>query len=507
MKYNSLIIRLTLCMAMIIAILVVFFSWITLTRERTMLLQEVQNGLSMASDTLTNSLSTGMMRNDQKDILKTIKQVVNDTRINQIRVIGHHGQISLSSHENDELHQQGKKSTVSCSICHAGPENKVIISHQDKIPEIRTILEQDKIWAFTPVLNEPGCATKICHSTQADAMILGVIEVSLSIDDVNQTLRQSRTEHIVISIIATIIGGFLMLGVFNRRIRRPMKELIKGISRVSNGDLTFRIKAKTNDEISEVAESFNRMNEKLLKLQNGLIQSERLISMGKLAAGVAHEINNPITGILSYAEDLYEDAEDSDPKKEDYEVIMNETLRCRQIVRNLLDFARQDLPTFIFINPSDLMKKSLSVVIRQAAFRNIKFDKKIENNLPAINADPVQIQQVLVNLIVNAQQAMPNGGKITLSVAAINDGTHIEYLIKDEGHGIPSEIQSHIFEPFFSTKGGKTNGLGLAVCMGIVEQHNGTITLDSERDKGTTFYVVIPVEKRIQNIKKGYKNG
>jgi signal transduction histidine kinase len=134
----------------------------------------------------------------------------------------------------------------------------------------------------------------------------------------------------------------------------------------------------------------------------------------------------------------------------------------------------------------------LNVLTRQAAFRNIAFERRIEEGLPPIEVDPTQIQQVLVNLIVNAQQAMPEGGTIVLAAGRSEEGNQVEFLVKDQGHGISQEIRSQIFEPFFSTKDGKTEGLGLAVCFGIVQQHGGTIDFHSEPGSGTTFRVLLP---------------
>jgi two-component system NtrC family sensor kinase len=217
--------------------------------------------------------------------------------------------------------------------------------------------------------------------------------------------------------------------------------------------------------------------------------------MGKLAAGVAHEINNPLTGILSYAEGLLSEAEATDTRREDYAVVVHEALRCRQIVRSLLDFARQSTPAFARVSPQDIIEKAVNVVFRLPAFHAITFERQIEPDLPPILADPVQIEQVLINLIVNAEEAMPNGGRIVLGAGRSSGGNQIKFTVKDEGTGIPSEIHSRIFDPFFSTKGGKTDGLGLAVCLGIVQQHGGTIDFQNEPGQGTVFHVTLPVSK------------
>jgi two-component system NtrC family sensor kinase len=343
--------------------------------------------------------------------------------------------------------------------------------------------------AFTPVLAEPGCVTSDCHSKEAETGVLGVIDLSLSLDEEEAALFRSQLQLGGLSLLALILGGGLLWFAMARRFRRPMHDVLSGIRQVADGDLNHRIPARVRDEFGELAE---------------LIQSERLISMGKLAAGVAHEINNPLTGILSYGEELLEDSNLSDPRRGDYEVIVREALRCRQIVRNLLDFARQDKLSLDRVSPRELVDRALAVFARQADFRKIQIRRHIEDDLPAIRVDPVQIQQVLVNLVVNAQQAMVGGGTIDLGVRRLNGGKQIEFSLKDDGPGIPTDVRSRIFEPFFSTKSGKTDGLGLAVCLGIVKHHGGTIDLDSEPGQGTTFRVVLPVDGQgLQKKSKG----
>jgi two-component system NtrC family sensor kinase len=174
-------------------------------------------------------------------------------------------------------------------------------------------------------------------------------------------------------------------------------------------------------------------------------------------------------------------------------VIVREALRCRQIVRSLLDFARQDRPSRIPSYPRKLVETTLDMLGRQASFRNIIFSLEIDDDLPAIEVDPIQIEQVLVNLIVNAQQAMPDGGKIEIRARRSDDGGRVVFSIGDEGTGIPPEIRAHVFDPFFSTKGGMTDGLGLSVCLGIIQRHGGAIDFQSEQGKGTTFRFEIPI--------------
>jgi two-component system NtrC family sensor kinase len=491
MRTRSAAFELTLLTVLVMAVLLGAFTWLYFRWERSGMLDEVQRGLSLASDTLHSSLRHGMMHNEQKEILNTIERVAHDTRIKRIRLIEHRGGITLSTVDED-LGQRVDRSAASCTLCHTGGGRAD--SSRALSSEARTVVEADTMRAFTPVLAEPGCVTSTCHSREAESGVLGVIDLSLSLEEVETALFQSQLQLGGLSLLALILGGGLLWFAMARRFRRPMHDVLSGIRQVADGDLNHRIPARVRDEFGELAESFNTMSRQLATVQQGLIQSERLISMGKLAAGVAHEINNPLTGILSYGEELLEDSNLSDPRRGDYEVIVREALRCRQIVRNLLDFARQDKLSLDRVSPRELVDRALAVFARQADFRKIQIRRHIEDDLPAIRVDPVQIQQVLVNLVVNAQQAMVGGGTIDLGVRRLNGGKHIEFSLKDYGPGIPSDIRSRIFEPFFSTKSGKTDGLGLAVCLGIVKHHGGTIDLDSEPGQGTTFRVVLPVD-------------
>jgi PAS domain S-box-containing protein len=227
------------------------------------------------------------------------------------------------------------------------------------------------------------------------------------------------------------------------------------------------------------------------QLQTELIQTERLAAIGKLAAGVAHELNNPLSGILSFSQDLLLEAEGDDPNKEDYEIIVNETLRCRRIVRDLLEFSRQKAPERQRIQLKYLVSRVLPMVERQASFHNIKFVLELDDELPDINADPHQIQQVLLNLVINARDAMQACGTITIRGKVADEGSAVAIEVTDTGCGIPEEHLNDIFEPFYSTKGSKGHGLGLAAVQNVVEGHGGTIEVESEVDAGTTFRVIL----------------
>ena len=230
------------------------------------------------------------------------------------------------------------------------------------------------------------------------------------------------------------------------------------------------------------------------ELKNQLVQATKLAALGKLAAGVAHEINNPLTGILAYAEDLVDDLDEGDPQRADLQVIIRETLRCRDIVRNLLDFSRQEAPRLEPIDPNSVVDQSLLLVERLPQFRNIAIRKEKAEGQPQIQGDVHQLQQVVLNFMMNASEAMNEKGTITVSTEFDRQQDTCVIAVRDTGPGIPENLIDKIFEPFFSTKG--TNGLGLAVSCGIVERHGGTIEVDTPEGGGATFRIVLPAARR-----------
>jgi len=226
------------------------------------------------------------------------------------------------------------------------------------------------------------------------------------------------------------------------------------------------------------------------ELHEQLVQAARLAAVGKLAAGVAHEINNPLTGVLAYAEDILEDLRPDDPVRNDIAVIIRETMRCRDIVRNLLDFARQEKLELEQTSPNTVVEQALSLVHKLPQFRNITIDKNLAADVPDINCDLHQIQQVLLNLMINASDAMNENGIIAISTAHDKQQDRCLIAVEDNGPGVPANLIDRIFEPFFSTKG--TNGLGLAVSWGIIERHRGIIEVDRGVNGGALFRIVLP---------------
>ncbi len=319
---------------------------------------------------------------------------------------------------------------------------------------------------------------------------------------------------------AALLGIFIVILVSIRASRYfsvPLMQMATVAQKIANGDYNPRVEIKREDEIGYLAQAWNQMTDNLVaaqrslenwgrelekkvkeateevkRMERQLSQSDKLASLGKLAAGVAHEINNPLTGVLTNASLMLEELKDGDPEKEDLETIVRETMRCRQIVRGLLDFARQRTPERTLINVNQLIESTLQLLQNQILLQNIKVREQLDENLPEIWVDADQIQQVLVNIALNAIEAMPKGGQLTIKSDPLTDGK-ISIAITDTGVGIKMENMKNLFDPFFTTKSSGT-GLGLAISYGIVQQHGGQIKVHSRVHKGSTFTVILPVD-------------
>ena len=308
-----------------------------------------------------------------------------------------------------------------------------------------------------------------------------------------------------------------LLTIIARQITRPLAVMVEATDKIAGGDLSHRVEIDLKDEIGQLAGSFNRMiddlhaaqedltqwgrtlerrveerTRELRETQDQLIQSEKLASLGKMAAGVAHEINNPLTSILINAHLLLERCGDEEDVRENLTLIADETTRCAQIVKGLLDFARLTPSRAAPTDINDVVERTIQLLEKQASVRNVRIEKNLDRALPAIDLDKSKIQQVFSNLAINAIEAMPEGGALVAATRLSRDGTHIEIVFTDTGVGIPKENIPKLFDPFFTTKSFGT-GLGLAVSYGIIRQRGGTILVRSEVGKGSVFTVRIPL--------------
>jgi two-component system, NtrC family, sensor kinase len=255
------------------------------------------------------------------------------------------------------------------------------------------------------------------------------------------------------------------------------------------------------DQLEENLSRLAQSHKDLRETQQQLIQSEKMASVGQLAAGVAHEINNPLGTILLYSHMILEKLEQKDSRREELDTIAKEATRCRDIVRGLLDFARQRKLQVENVDVNKILEEGLSLVAAQPAFQKVEIAKTLDPSLPATEGDPVQLKEVFLNILSNAGEAMPEGGRVTVVSRFREAGSHpIEIMIRDTGQGIPQENLNKLFMPFFTTKKiGQGTGLGLAIAYGIVKMHRGAIEVQSKVGEGTTFWVKLPAESSLRN--------
>ncbi|HPW20414.1 MAG TPA: cache domain-containing protein [Vicinamibacterales bacterium] len=303
-----------------------------------------------------------------------------------------------------------------------------------------------------------------------------------------------------------------------KRISAPIHELTVAARRIAEGEYARVAERSTDDEIGDLSRSFNTMTTELQaahqalresadqlerkvesrtaelrRMQAQLIQSEKMVAIGKLAAGVAHEINNPLTGVLTNSSLMLEDLPDGHPWREDLQTIVNETLRCRKIVKGLLDFSRQTKPQRTQLELNQLVEDVLALVRNQTVFRSIKITYDLDPRLPRVLADADQMRQVVLNIVLNAAEAMAQGGELRLSSSWDPARRTVDVAVSDTGPGMPDDVRARLFEPFFTTKRTGT-GLGLSVAYGLVERHHGELLVDSARGRGTTFTIRLPIE-------------
>jgi two-component system NtrC family sensor kinase len=460
-----------------------------------------------------------MLKYESEAVHKIIETIGEQEGIEKIRIFNKEGEIMFSTDKKDIGTMVDKKAEA-CYACHSAekPLEKLPIPERNRI--YRTKDGHRVLGVINPIYNENDCYTADCHAHPSTQKVLGVLDIGMSLTDVDHQIEGNQNKMLAFAVVLFLgISGTIAIFV-KRSVSRPVRALVDETKKIASGDLEYTLKIDSKDEIGELANSFNRMTKdlseaqeelekwsrvlekrveektkELKKTQEQLIQSEKLASLGKLAAGIAHEINNPLTGILTYSSLLLKEHKENPQMKEDLEVIVSETTRCRKIVKGLLEFARQTEPIKTRVDINKVVEETLSLLENQAIFLNINVGKKLKENLPMVKMDVDQIKQVFVNIILNAAEAMSQGGTLTIESDFDPEKKHVKVSFTDTGSGISEENLPKIFDPFFTTKrSGRGTGLGLSVSYGIIQRHNGYLEVKSQLGKGSTFTVRLPLE-------------
>jgi two-component system NtrC family sensor kinase len=511
--------KLILVVGFILMLSIGIYAYVNVASQKKHLTGEVMRGAIRISETVRRSTRYDMLRNLSEDVHQIIETIGQQEGLEKIRVFNKDGKIMFSTDKN-EIGEMVDKQAEACYACHSAEKPLERLDTPDRSRVFRSKQGHRVLGVISAIYNEPDCSTPDCHAHPPEQTVLGVLDIGMSLAEVDKEVKGAQNKMIVFAVIAFLVISVTISISINRYVARPVTELVTATRKIAEGDLDYSIPVKTEGEIAQLASSFSQMTsdlkkadeklvewgktlehkvqqrtEELRQTENQLIQSDKVASLGKLAAGVAHEINSPLTGILTYSSLLLKAKKEGDPEKEDLEVIVNETNRCKKIVKGLLDFARQTEPKKTLSDINEVINKSIDLVSHQASLQNVKIEKEVKPDVPKTMIDLGQIQQVFINILLNAIEAMPEGGTLTVSSGVEDEMVAVRF--RDTGVGIPEENLPKILDPFFTTKQqGKGTGLGLSVSYGIIERHRGKLEVKSQVGKGTTFTVKLPRKER-----------
>jgi two-component system NtrC family sensor kinase len=483
-------------------------------------------GADQLSRGLTSATWHAMLADDRQAAYDTMQVVARQPGISRIRIFNKEGRIMFSTAREAEPFVD--KNAEACVLCHASAQPLVRVETPSRARVFTEPGGQRRLAMITPIYNEPSCSTAACHAHPARQNVLGVLDVALDLGPTDRLIAAARRRVVVtIAIEVALISAFLVafIGFF---VTRPIHRLMEANVALGRMDLEHPIEITSSRELWSLAASFNLMRDRLREAlgeinraaqdleakvaertaqlqqaQRRLLKADRLASLGQLAASVAHEINNPLSGVLNFSALMGRILKDDGiprervPEFRGYlDRVTEQTARAGRIVSDLLAFSRRSKPQRA---PSDLnaiVRSTVGLVSHKLKLLSVEAALELDETLPPLSCDASQVQQVVLNLVMNGAEATrPHGsGRVSVVTRRSDDGESALLEVADDGEGIPKEALERIFEPFFTTKDdGKGVGLGLAVVYGIVESHGGRIEVRTAGGRGTTFEVTLPL--------------
>ncbi len=477
------------------------------------------------SEVLRRSASHYMLNNDRNGLYEMMTNMADQPGFVRVRIMNSEGVITYSTLPS-EVGASVNKATEACYGCHEQSKPLALLKRSDRFRIYRSDGTR-VLGVITPIENRPACSNAACHAHPASVQILGVLDTNLSLAKVDVSLAQERHTMLAYTggallLVVALSGLFIWIVV-----RNPLRVLEAGTERVAKGELGVQIPVQSNDEIGDLAESFNimsgrlqlaqeeitawartledRVEEKTRELKQAhqhMLQVEKMATIGKMAAVVAHEINNPLSGILTYSrvvkrwiQNNFSSAPRTEEMSGSLDLIASESKRCGELVKNLLSFSRVTPMNLEWSELNQVIDRCVRLVQHKMDMATIQLNLALGEELPHVRCDPNQIEQVVLAMVINAIDAMPQGGNLWITTRQTSAKT-VELIIRDDGAGISDEHLAHIFEPFYTTKENGGSGLGLAISQNIVERHGGTIAVDSKLGQGTTFTILLPVDSQ-----------
>ncbi len=515
--------KLALLLTVTLAVIFGVSAWHNLRIQEKSATQISLLNATQLADVLVGATREAMIINDREAIQATMDTLAGQRDIERIRFIKKRGQIAFST-DRSEIGTTLEMRTEQCIACHQKVQPPEVLPTQDRARII--VRNGHRFLGVTQTIrNETACSNSGCHVHQPEDRLLGVIDINLDLGPADEAHQESANELLISSLLGILGVVVVTLWSVRRMVHRPVRKLIKETRKLAEGDLGARVPEISQDELGILAKTFNsmamdletarreliewgqtletRVEEKTNELdraQDQIIQVDRMASLGKLAAVVAHEINNPLASVVTYAKIIIRrlkrqgDLTDECTENLEYlESIASEASRCGEIVSQLLAFARRRGGEFSPADVNQIVEKALFLINHQLEINGVEAKTDLQPDLPSIIADQAQIQQALMALLINATQVLDQGENITLITRAVDRG--VEITISDTGPGMSADVARHAFEPFFTTKDqGDGVGLGLSVVYGIVERHGGHIDLKTAPGEGCHFTLFLPDE-------------
>jgi two-component system NtrC family sensor kinase len=527
MLRHNLKLKVSLYLAIALSAVMLCFIVVLAKQHEGELEREIARHVTQISDVVVKSTRYAMLLNKRDLADKIITDIGKQKGIERVRIISKDGTI-IHSNRAAEVGYSVEQNAPPCVYCHLSSKPIDRLPDEDRWKIYKSADGHRVLGTMQVVRNEPSCSSASCHEHSANQTILGVVDVSYSLEEVDDSKKEHFAYLVGLSLAFVSLVAFSVGYLLKRLIYVPLKDLESGAERISAGNLGDLIPVRSDDEFGRVAGTFNGMNaaldeshramrelvenleakveertRELLSARAEVAQGEKLASIGVLSAGIAHELNNPLTGVLTFTSLMRKKVKDGTEDAEDLDLVIRETKRCAAIIRRLLDFAREKVPVNGFFNVNQVIEDTVRFVERPASLHQIEISTKLDTNLPQVWGDADLIKQVVMNLLVNAQQAVDKEGHIVVESRSIKpSGTpeqhgaaaSVEISVRDNGCGIPQANLQRIFDPFFTSKEvGKGTGLGLSVSYGIVKAHGGKISVESTVGEGTVFHVQLPV--------------
>lgn len=511
--------KLTIATSAILIVTMTLFAWLNVEILKKILLEEAVAEADKLSETIIRTTHHQMLDNDAIRVYQMISEAGTQRGIERIRIVSKSGRIVFSTVQ-DEIGTFLDKSAEACNVCHVGEKPLLHASSMNRSRIFRNRQGMEVLGLAKAIYNEESCYTASCHFHPENFKILGVLDTVISLDPMHAQLRSYRNDTVALTIILVGLVCVIITLCTHHLVSVPVKRLLNHTEKLARGEMESSVEVYSGDELGELALSFNAMTRSLEKARNELeewgknletkveartrevkqvqaqlIRSEKLASLGELVAGIAHEINNPLTGILVFSSLISKDAKLDPALRSDLETIVRETRRCARIVKGLLEFSSESLPQKTPSVLTAIMEEALSLIEHQALFQDVDIVREYAPGIPELLVDPNQIEQVFINMLLNAGQAMPGSGILSIETGLTADRAHAFVRISDTGCGIPEETLARIFDPFFTTKEAKGTGLGLSVSYGIIENHGGDIEVRSKVGIGTSFTIKLPLMK------------